>query len=232
MQRILLRYQRETSTSKMSYNEIRELFLGAIKQAALPVAMECRIIKFGPALPFGATSEAEIALLELVDPRDPSEVSRVINLYLPPGLCILNAWIPGIGSLEENPAALDEAVYDIVWQQSDLTTEDVQRRLQTFLSASELPFTRVREKKTQIIDARALVSEAILLAPHDGSVHMRLAVSVGPKGTLRPDEFFQVLGYSPEPGAIRTLRIALLHSAWRSTLPSRYQRWRFIADEY
>ena len=70
----------------------------------------------GPPLPPGATSEAERLVLELREPREPSSVRLQINRHLPAGLLIEQAWIAQPGGPEENPAHLDEAVYDVIWQ--------------------------------------------------------------------------------------------------------------------
>ena len=45
-----------------------------------------------------------------------------------------------------------------------------------------------------------------------------MTVSVGPQGTLRPDELLSVLGYTPPQGDIHVHRIALHQSAWHHTI--------------
>ncbi len=223
MQRIVCRYRRDSSTSALSQSDLRALFERAAELAEIPLSEERRTVVMGPPLPPGATSEAERLVFELREPREPSQVRLQINTHLPAGLCIEQAWIAQPGGPEENPAHLDEAVYDVLWQGAP-SAEELSARLQEFLMASVVHFTRVREKKTQQLNARALTREVRLLTSRDGLARLRMTVSVGPQGSLRPDELLSVLGYTPQQGDIHIHRIALHLSARHH--PTSQQRWR------
>jgi hypothetical protein len=134
-----------------------------------------------------------MAVIELMTPHDPSEVTLRLNVHLPPGVRIERAWIASPGSIEENPGTLDEAVYEVDWHDAP-KTEELLARIHGFLAACEVNFTRMREKKTQRFNARALVQDLRLLASRDGLARLRMTVSVGPQGTLRPEEVLQLLG--------------------------------------
>ena len=163
MQRIVCRYRRDSSSSALSHSDLRALFERAAELAEIPLSEERRTVVMGPPLPPGATSEAERLVLELREPREPSQVRLQINSHLPAGLYIEQAWIAQPGGPEENPARLDEAVYDVVWQGAP-SADELSARLQEFLMASVVHFTRVREKKTQQLNARALVTRGA--SPH------------------------------------------------------------------
>jgi radical SAM-linked protein len=227
MQRIVLRYRQESLSHVWNHNDLRALFLQAAETAGLPVADGQRVIRLGPPLPAEATSEAEYAALELAQPLDPSEVCRSLNLHLPDGVKIVRAWIAPAGSAEENPATLDEAIYEVRWMHAEPNTDAVEEAMQKFLAATVIYFTRAREKKTQELDARVLVRNMTLLADHDGQPCLRMTVSVGPLGTLRPSEVLQVLGFSPAPGVIKIRRVALQRTIWRHPSPARRAHcWR------
>jgi len=159
-------------------------------------------------------------VLELVEPREPTAVRLQINLHLPPGVQIEQAWIAQPGGPEENPGRLDEAVYDVLWHGAP-PVDDLSARLQDFLMASVVHFTRIREKKTQQLNARALSHNVRLLTGREGLARLEITVSVGPQGTLRPEELLQALGYTPALGEVHVHRIALQQSAWRHVSPSR-----------
>lgn len=226
MQRIVCRYSRDSSTSALHQPDLRALFMRAAELARISLSEERRAVVMGPSLPPGATSEAERLVLELREPREPSQVRLQLQTHLPAGLCIEQAWIAQPGGPEENPAHLDEAVYDVRWQGAP-SAEELSARLQEFLMASVVHFTRFRDKKTQQLNARALTREVRLLSNQDGLARLCMTVSVGPQGSLRPDELLSVLGYTPQPGDLHVHRTALHQSAWRH-LPSqhRWKRWQ------
>lgn len=226
MQRIVCRYRRDSSTGSLSHADLRALFQRTTELAMLPMEEERRAIILGPPLPPGATSEAERLVLELSEPREPSGVRCQMNTHLPAGLTIEQAWIAQPGSPEENPARLDEAVYDVLWHGAP-PPDELSARLQEFLLASVVHFTRVREKKTQQLNARALSRGVRLISNRDGVARLVMTVSVGPQGSLRPDELLTALGYTPTPEDVHVHRIALQQSAWRQpTRPPRTTCWR------
>jgi len=220
MQRIVCRYRRDSSTSIVSQSVLRALFERAAELAGVPLDRERRTVVMGPPLPPGATSEAERLVFELCEPREPSQVCLLINVQLPAGLLIEQAWIARPGGPEENPAHFDEAVYDVLWPGAP-SVELLSARLQDFLMASVVHFTRVREKKTQQFNARALTREVRLLSSRDDVARLLLTVSIGPQGSLRPDELLSVLGYTPLQGDLHIHRIALQQSAWHHTSSQR-----------
>lgn len=227
MQRIIFRYRKEAAANALSHSELRATFLDAAEQAKLPLGDGRRVICMGPPLQPGATSDAEMAVIELMAPHDPSEVAMRMNVHLPPGIRIERAWIATPGSLEENPGTLDEAVYEVVWNDAP-QTEELLARIHGFLAACEVNFTRQREKKTQCFNARALVQDLRVLASRDGLARLRMTVSVGPQGSLRPEEVLQLLGDGAASSGVRTHRVALQRSVWRhpspAGMPRRWQR--------
>ncbi len=178
----------------------------------------------GPPLPSAATSDAEQVAFGFDPPQDPGEVFERLNRRLPAGVCILQAWVARPRVREIVPSQLNEAVYLLQWSAAPPAVGDHLARL---LHAADVPFIRVREKKTQHFNARPCIHDACLLpSPHPaGSLLLTLVASA--QGSLRPDEFFQLLGFCPAPGELRIHRVALLHSAWRQEpRPTRVRLWR------
>jgi len=200
-----------------------------MQTAKLPISESRRGVLLGPPLPPSATSDDERVVLELTEPYEPSEVRERLSRCLPPGLEIEQVWIVLPGRADESPAALDEAVYDLLWSPAPEAT-DLAARLQDFLRESEVPFTRIREKKVQRLNVRALVSAVQVRESEPGLVFLRLTLSMGPQGSIRPDEVLQALGYTPSPDTLIIHRIAVQQSAWRHPAgSSRTARWRRTA---
>ena len=227
MQRVACRYRRGASASSLNHGEMRALWLAATQSALLPISDSRRAVLLGPPLPAGATSEDERVVLELTEPRDPAEVSDRLSPCLPPGVEIELVWIALPGRVDEQPAALDEAVYDLLWSPVPDVAE-LAARIEGFLRESEVPFTRKREKKVQQLNARALVGAVHLLDSPPGVVCLRMTLSVGPLGSMRPDEVLQVLGYPLAPSDLGIHRISVQQAAWRHAAASRHvgARWR------
>ncbi|HOS43240.1 MAG TPA: DUF2344 domain-containing protein [Armatimonadota bacterium] len=225
MQRIVCRYRMEAAAGSPGQSELRAHFRGAADAAGLALS-DGRGVLLGPALPPDATSDAERLVLEFSAPRDPADVCRRLNAHLPPGVVIENAWVGRPGGTEENPVLLDEAVYDVRWHDAPPAQTSL-ARIRAFLQASSVALTRVREKKVQHLDARALTRELRVVALRDGMLHLRMTLSVGPRGSLRPAEALQALGFTPAPGALQIQRIALRSSdRQRPASQPAAARWR------
>lgn len=216
MQRIVCRYRRETDAGALTFAEVREALQTAARDAGLPLVDDRRGVVMGPPLPPNATSSDERVLFELSEPREPSEAARAVNEHLPAGLYIEAAWVALPGSPDENPASLDAAVYEVFWQNAPPFRE-LAARLREFFAADEVPLVRIREKKTQQLNARALVRDLRVLDGRTNPACLQVTLVIGPQGSLKPEEVLQALGYSPAPGEVRVHRVALLPLSWRAS---------------
>jgi radical SAM-linked protein len=224
MQRVVIRYRKEEAAAIMGHAEVRHALQHAAETAGIPLSDSKRALVMSPPLPPGATSEAERATLELTEPMDPTMMRRRMNTALPAGLRVEQSWIAQPGSSDENPARFDEAVYLVAWRDAP-HADEVRARLWEFFAAPEVKLTRVREKKTQELNARTLVFAARVLANHDGAARLLVTLSVGPQGSIRPDEFVQLLGFAPD--AMHAHRVDLHQQAWRHPArPPGITAWR------
>lgn len=224
MQRIVCRYRREADAVALSFADVRVMLQTAAREAGLPLADDRRALQFGPPLPTGATSEDERVLFELTEPRDPSDVCRDVGAHLPAGIQIDAAWVARPGTPDENPAGLDEAVYALCWQDAPPLGE-LTVRLRQFFATSDVPLVRMREKKTQRLNARALVRDLRVLVGRTNPTCLQVTLVIGPQGTLRPDEVLPALGYTPAAESVSVRRLALFPSSWRaSRLAQAWQR--------
>ncbi len=221
---MVCRYRRDAAAMAMSHAEVRAAWQTAVQAAGLPVSADKRAIVMGPPLPAGATSEDERVLCEFTEPCEPHEVAERLNAQLPAGLRVEAAWVARPGTPDEHPAGFDEAVYELCWQDAPPLGE-LSARLREFFSASDVPLVRLREKKTQRFNARALVRDLQLLVGRSHPTCLQLRLAIGPQGTLRPEEVLQALGYTPAAGSVSVHRVAVFPSTWRaSRLAQAWQR--------
>ncbi|MHB9026608.1 MAG: TIGR03936 family radical SAM-associated protein [Armatimonadota bacterium] len=220
MQRIACSYRVDVMPETMSQSDLRNLFASAAERAGVPLSEGRKVIVLGPPLPRGVSSVAERLVLELAEPRDPTDVRQRLNAHLPEGLHIEQAWIARPGSTEEHPTRLDEAIYLVEWEQAPPLAEFA-AAVRQFLLAASHELVREREQKTQRVDARALVYDVRMLAGRDGRLRFYVTVSVGPRGSLRPEEVLLALGFTAAPGTVHARRVALQQSAWRDTQGTR-----------
>ncbi len=213
MQRIVCRYRRDNSINTNNQQDLRSILIEAVMQAGLPLSEGRRGLVLGPPLPSGATSEDERCVLELLAPWEPSEVRVALNLRLPAGVDILQTWIAIPGSPDEHPEKFDITIYDVLWRDAP-PAGDFLTRVRQFFLAPDVIFTRVREHKTQQLNARLLVREIQVLTRLEDQARIRMTLVIGPQGNLRPEEVFAVLGFHPEPGTLAVHRVALLQSGW------------------
>jgi radical SAM-linked protein len=223
MQRIFCRFRKDATAGTLAHSDLRTILRQAAEVAGLPLAGG-RAVQVGPALPPGATSDAERVLLELDVPRDPSTVAQALNAHLPAGVHVETAWIAR-PSVDDDLALLVEAVYEVVWAGAP-AGDVLAAAIATLLSASEISLTRVREKKVQQFNARPLLHDVRVLASVEGLARLRMSVSVGPHGSLRPEEVVQALGFSPAPGALRVHRVALLPAGGHHPTAGHAASWR------
>lgn len=216
MQRIKIRFQRNELSSALSHHELRELFLAAAQQAAIPLATGKRTLLMGPPLPAGATSEAEFAVFCLEECCDPSEFIQRLGINLTDGVIIERGWVCQPNSPDDKPSLLDEAVYLVNWREA-VASEKITAAIRLFYSLPEVPFTRNRENKIQYFNARDLVHQISLLATRDGVARLQMTLAGGSQGSIRPQEVLEAIGFAVAPDQLQVHRIAMFASVWRKS---------------
>ncbi len=219
MQRIVCRYNRDISLGAWNQSQVRTCWSEAIAAAGLELDARRGFI-FCPVLPSGASSEAERIALSLNSLTEPSQLRDRINQELPTELQISCAWVANPGCEDENPARLDESDYELRWSGAPPVGE-LFPRVADILRQPTLPFTRVRESKTQNFDARPLI---INLTPAMGDRPFLLTLRNGEQGNLRPDDIFSLLAYTPAADSVQVHRTEMRVSSWHNPPKTRNLR--------
>ncbi|MDO8683306.1 MAG: TIGR03936 family radical SAM-associated protein [Armatimonadota bacterium] len=94
--RVVLTYKKSSSARWLSHLDLIRTLERAIRRAQTPVEFSQGFnprprLSFGPALPLGATSDAELIVLRLDNPIEPSELMERLNTQLPEGIRVTDA---------------------------------------------------------------------------------------------------------------------------------------------
>lgn len=213
MQRILFRFEKQAPVRFLSHLDLLRAFERAIRRAGIPVAFSEGFnprpkLVFASALALGATSEAEMATLELAEPLGPDALVEELNKQLPEGLRLLEAGeIPAQG--KSPMVALEIAEYELrcAAEPSATTMDSLREAIDGFLGREHCEVLRETPGKgRRKIDIRAKVLSIEPLRAAEGEIAFRLRVAIGKEGSVKPAELVTVLG-EQLPG----LRLVQMH---------------------
>lgn len=178
--RVALTYKKTDTARWLSHLDLIRTLELAIRRARLPVTFSQGFnprprISFGPPLPLGATSDAEIAVLRLETDIDPVELVKRLNSRLPTGIEIKNArivpdsertlqTIRGCGYLVrvncgfDNPAGLAQAVSN-------------------FLAKNEVMADRIDKKANRQVNIRPSVTSIEIIKIEGAICDLRVVLS-------------------------------------------------------
>ena len=98
MQKIQIKYTKGEEVKFISHRDLMRVFQRAVRRAELPIAYSQGFnphmkISWGQALKVGATSEGELATIQIDGWLKPQEVMARLNQTLPRGIAILEAFV-------------------------------------------------------------------------------------------------------------------------------------------
>jgi radical SAM-linked protein len=189
---VALTYSKLGSARWLSHLDLVRVLERAIRRAQLPVKYSEGFnprprISFGPPLPLGMTSEAEIAVLRMENPIDADDVRERLNAQLPEGVTVTGARIVQDG--EPALQAIKGTAYlaKIVCRSRNpqASIEDAIGRI---LALDRLVVERSDGKITRNIDIRPSV-ESIEIANIEGEIAvLRIRVSLANQYTAKAAE--------------------------------------------
>jgi radical SAM-linked protein len=139
----------------------------------------------------GYTGIAEVMDVLLTESMPPQEFTDRMGATLPNGLSIV--------AVEEVPtksASLQSMLRKANYQvsvETMLSENELNRRINTLLSADHLEQQRVRKGRTEAFDLRALVNDLWLESTGNGRAVLGMQLSAGQHGNVRPDAVLLVL---------------------------------------
>jgi radical SAM family uncharacterized protein/radical SAM-linked protein len=165
----------------------------ALRRSGLPVAYTEGFnprakVSFGPPLPVGAESEAELCALELTRPVDPGEVARRLRPELPPGLELLTV-VPGHRGRRSPVADLQFAEWEVTLQGA--IAQQVGRAIADLLDSEEIIIHRRTKSAEGPCNIRPGIQHLALV--QEEPVTVRMVLKLGPEASAKPAEVVTAL---------------------------------------
>lgn len=178
----------------------------ALRRSGLPVAYSEGFnprakLSFGPPLPVGAESEAELCALELTRPVAPAEVLSRLRPQLPPGLELLTV-VPGHRGRRSPLADLQWAEWEVTLEGA--TAQDIARAMDDVLEAHEVVVNRRTKSGEGPCNIRPGIGRLALI--HEAPATVQMALRLGPGESAKPTEVVAALGARLGDGAQLTVR--------------------------
>lgn len=199
-----MRFEKGRGAMFLSHLDLLKALDRSMRRAMLPVAVSGgyhrrSLIKAGPALPVGVTSEAEYVDVTFNRPVIPEGFVAAMNVALPDGLRVLEASKLG-EQAPELGAWIDTATYTCTLEnEPDRLLRLLRDAVSLFMEEREVWFERRRPKGDRKVEARSLTHVAAVFQSGE-HVRLELALAAGSRGTLRPQEFLALLEERiPEP---------------------------------
>lgn len=198
----MIKYRMEITKGEqvryISHLDYASLMQRAVRRAHLPAAYSEGFnphmkISFASALSVGITSSCEYMDLELKKDMCQPEVFDRLRAALPPGVELLQ-----VRQVNNRAKALmsivDEASYDITVP-CTCAADDVQKALDAFNSAREIPFMRETPKKKKEIELKQYLPKPLKFIYDKEAKEIRLTVNIAitPAGTAKPGEVLSAL---------------------------------------
>ena len=134
----------------------------------------------------GIASEAELLEFELADWVNPDVALDALRRQVPTGIEVAS-----LDLVRPADKARPQAVVYVARLQEPCP--DLPDRVARLLALTEAPIVRHRPTGDKALDARAFIQTIEAAA---GEV--RMVLTTGPSGTVRPDEILRLLGFSPD----------------------------------
>lgn len=203
VQKLRVRYAKRGRLRFTSHRDFARAFERAVRRAGVPIGFSSGFsphpkISYANAAPTGSASEAEFLEIGLTEPREPSEIKRVLDDALPPGLDIVDVVAADVpGSLAER---LEASAWSIELAGAD--PAQLASAVADFLAAAEVSVERMTKRGLRAIDVRS----AVVHLTAEAFVVTAVVRSTVP--TVRPDDIVtglraHGLDYSGSPLARR-----------------------------
>jgi len=178
----------------------------AIRRAGLPLAYSHGFnprprMQFASALPLGCTGEAEVLDLWLETAVLPDQVARALTPVLPAGLSLRRVE-PVPLKAPALPTQIVASIYRVTVE-GPMDEAQARRRVADLLAADRIP----RQRRGKTYDLRPLIESLEVVEATPEAVTLRMRLAAGDRGTGRPDEVLDALGWGDRPAWIHRERI-------------------------
>jgi radical SAM-linked protein len=162
-------------------------------------------MQIASSLPVGTTGRAEIMDIIITRPVSNEQALAQIKAALPAGI--------ELHALEEIPLKsptlqhlLRQAEYAVTVE-TDLSSEELTRRIEALFAADKIIQTRQRKGQEEEFDLRPWLHELRLESVANGQAHLHMRLTAGQFGNLRPADVLNALELSDNWAEIERTRL-------------------------
>lgn len=199
MQRILFHFEKGDPVRFLSHLDLMRTFERALRRAEIPIALSEGFnprpkLVFASALALGATSDAEVATIELSEFQDISKFMNSLNSQLPNGLKVFQAQeIPAQGRSPLGNLKIAEYRLECEWDSSTYQFDDLKSAIQKFMALDDYEMIRKSPKGVRKINIRTKILDIEPVSAEDNRVIFLLHVGIGGSGSVKPAELVTAL---------------------------------------
>jgi radical SAM-linked protein len=208
--RLRLTFAKKAQVKYISHLDLALAWERALRRAQIPLAYSQGFnprpkMQFASSLPLGAVSRAEIVDIIVTEPVVPTEAMAQIKVALPLGIelhTVVEAPLktPALQSL------LHQAEYQVTVE-TELSAEELTRRIETLLVADKIVQTRRRKRQDEEIDLRPWLYDLRLDSATGGEAHLHMRLAAGQSGNLRPVEVLKALDLTDNWAEVERTRL-------------------------
>ena len=207
---VVLKFRKSSAARWLSHLDVIRVLERAIRRAGLPIMYSQGFnprprMAFGPPLPLGATSDAEMIVLRLAQPMDPSELKERLNAQLPDGVEAIEARTVTDDRPALGPISGSSYTARAVCRAKD-PAEAAAEAVREFMSRDEECVERSNKGFGRRVDIRPSVEVLEVLDCDGPIVSMRFGISHKARNAARPVEIMKALS---KPG--REFELVSLH---------------------
>ncbi len=203
-QRLRLHYAKTGDVRFVGHLDEARFWERVFRRVGLPLAYSHGFnpqarLQFAAALPVGVEGQDELLDLWLTERVEPKDWRQRIQGSLPPGFTLdAIAEVPlGLPAMQ---SVIQAAVYEVRWER-EIDAEELARRVQTLLAASDLPRQHHKDRE-KTYDLRPLIL-ALVVVPPTSTLQMRL------QAQARAAEVVAVLGMDDWPHRLCRTQVLL-----------------------
>jgi radical SAM-linked protein len=197
--RLRLTFAKKAQIKYISHLDLALAWERALRRAEIPLAYSQGFnprpkMQIAFSLPVGATGRAEIMDIIITRPVSIEQTLARIKAALPAGIELHSlAEIPLKSSTLQH--LLRQAEYAVTVE-TDLSSEELARRIEALLAADKIIQVRQRKGREEEFDLRPWLHELSLESLANGQAHLRMRLTAGQFGNLRPADVLKALELS------------------------------------
>ncbi len=196
MERLRLLFAKKEPIKYIAHLDLMLAWERALRRAQVPLAYSQGFnprpkMQLASGLPLGTTGTAEIMDIFLTEPVDLATALARLRTALPSGMAV--------HTLVEVPLKsptlqhlLRQADYTVTVE-TDLTADELNKRISNLLERGEVLQVRQRKQQTEQINLRPWVHQLQLIGFNNGDAHLAMRLTTGQLGNLRPQEVLKAM---------------------------------------